>query len=84
MDLSGVDLLTLQTWRTEALAALQGIMTGRREMTISTSVNGAGQSVTYNQTTLGDLRNWIATIDAAIGALTGAYPRRRRAIGIRF
>ena len=84
MDLTGIDLPTLQTWRTEAYAGLHALMTGRREVTMSTSVNGAGQSVSFNQTNLGDLRNWISSLNAAIAGLTGIPGPRRRAIGIRF
>ena len=86
MDLSVIDTPTLQGWHREALTALQALMTGRREVSLSYSTPGSARSGTYTAADRDHLTQWIGQLADALagrGALTQARPRRR-AIGIRF
>lgn len=67
--LTGVDPATLQLWLSDAQAALQGLMTGRREVTVAYD----GKSVTYSNASKGDLIMWIGQLQRALGV---GRPRR--------
>lgn len=86
MDLSVIDTPTLQAWHRDALGALQTLITGRREVSLSFGTPGSSRSATFSAADPDKLRAWIGQLAdalAARGALAQAAPRRR-AIGIRF
>ncbi|WP_419900701.1 hypothetical protein [Roseomonas sp. USHLN139] len=82
MDLSVMDLPTLQGMKARAMTAYEAVVTGRREVSMSIGANGASRAVGYNTADINWLRSWIADIDRAIAAKTGARFAGRRAIGI--
>lgn len=61
--LAGVAPATLQQWLADAQAALQSLMTGRREVTVSYD----GKSVTYSNASKGDLQMWIMQLQRQLG-----------------
>jgi hypothetical protein len=61
--LAGVDPATLQQWLSDAQGALQGLMTGRREVSIAYD----GKSVTYSNASKGDLIMWIKSLQMQLG-----------------
>lgn len=61
------DLLTLQTWLTEAIAARHALLTGKRTVSVSYD----GKSVTYSQTDIARLEAYIASLKNQIADLTG-------------
>jgi hypothetical protein len=86
MDLSVIDTATLQAWHREALAALQSLSIGRREVSLSYSTPGSARSGTFTAANRDELTAWIGVLADALvarGVLSAPRPRRR-AIGIRF
>lgn len=86
MDFSVIDTATLKAWHAEALAALQSLSIGRREVSLSYSTPGSARSGTFTAANRDELVQWIGQLAdalAARGELAQARPRRR-AIGIRF
>ncbi|MGG5811459.1 hypothetical protein [Falsiroseomonas sp. CW058] len=86
MDLGVIDTATLKAWHAEALAALQALSIGRREVSLSYSTPGSSRAGAFTPANRAELMQWIGQIAdalAARGALAQARPRRR-AIGIRF
>lgn len=61
--LSGVDPVVLRQWLTDAQTALQGLMTGRREVSVAYD----GKSVTYSSASKGDLQMWIMQLQRQLG-----------------
>lgn len=68
-----LDLVTLQAYLSEAVAALHRLNTGQATV----SVSYEGKSVTYNQASRYDLQVYIDKLNQQIGELTGtALPAR--------
>lgn len=81
IELAGVDVATLRTWRTQAQTALQQLMAGTKVVEVSYSQGEGNRQVRYSMAKLNDLRGWIRSLSAAIGDVPDAG---RRAIGLRF
>lgn len=84
MDLSAIDNETLALWHSQALQAMQSLLTGRREASLSHGGPDGSRAVSYTQASLPDLRAWIASLASELGRRGMARPQRRRAIGMRF
>jgi hypothetical protein len=84
MDLSIVDTALLRRWMVEAMEARHAISTGRREVSLSVAHPQSSRSVTYNQASLGDLRQWLADLTSELGRRGIGRGPRRRAVGLRF
>jgi hypothetical protein len=61
--LAGIEAATLRQWLSDAQAALQGLMTGRREVTVAYD----GKSVTYSNASRSDLQMWIMQLQRQLG-----------------
>lgn len=86
MDFSVIETATLTAWHAEALAALQALSIGRREVSLSYSTPGSARSGSFTAANRDELMQWIGQLTdalAARGVLAQARPRRR-AIGVRF
>jgi hypothetical protein len=78
--LAGVDTTTLQSWLTNAQAALARVSTGQQEETVIVTGGGQHREVTFSKTNMGDLVRWIMMLQQALGTCGG----RRRAFGVSF
>ena len=76
-DFAGVAPATLQTWLLEAQLALQKLMTGTKEASLSYSQGDGSRSVSYTMATVAGLRAHIAALQAALGVFgSGRRPIR--------
>lgn len=66
-SLVGLDNATLQAWRTAAQTALNQLMIGAKVASASYSQADGSQSVTYTQTDVAKLQQWIALLNAQLG-----------------
>jgi hypothetical protein len=73
------DLVTLQGWLADALAAKHKLMIGQLEVTVSYE----GKSVSFAQADRDRLDAYIADLQRQIDALTG-MPRRRGPVQLAF
>lgn len=85
MDLSSVDLVTLQGWYKKALDSYAASQNGARLISVSYTQGSGSRTVTYAPTSIADLQAWITRLGAEL-ACRGALvvKQRRRAIGVRF
>jgi gpW len=79
-ELDGIDPTTLQTWLTAAQNALQSITIGGQAVTLQYGIGDSHRQVTYARTNLGNLRQWIAELQQALGLRRHA----RRGMGVSF
>ena len=85
MDLTIVDLPVLQGWLNQARDSFAAWQSGGKITQASYSQGNGSRGVGYAVTDVNQLKAWIASLEAAIAARTGAMVRpSRRAIGIRF
>jgi len=73
------DLITLQTWLTDAEVALQALQTGTQEM----QIDHADMRVAYTKAEVGQLQSYIDSLRARIAAAGGTVDGlRRRALQV--
>ena len=85
MDLTPIDLPTLQAWQKQAITAFGQVMSTGRAVSVSYAQGDGSRSVTYSPADIATMRAWISTLANEIGCRTGVPPRQtRRAIGVRF
>lgn len=79
-SLAGVDPVTLQTWLTQAQAAMAALATGTKTVNLSYGMGDGHRTVTYQRTDMAQLRAWIALLQAQLGVVC----RPRRAFSVAF
>jgi hypothetical protein len=67
--LAGVATVTLQSWLSDAQAALAALNTGRREVTVIVTGGGQHREVTFQKTDQAALLNWIRMLQAQLGII---------------
>jgi len=72
--LTGVSTPTLQTWLTQAQAALQSLMMGQQAVTVTVTGGGQHREVSFNKSNQPQLVLWIKTLQAQLGLIR--QPRR--------
>jgi hypothetical protein len=80
-ELDGIDPTTLQAWLTAAQGALQTLATGGQAVTLQYGIGDSHRQVTYARTNLGNLRQWIAELQQALG--TRRHARRGNGVSFR-
>lgn len=77
-NLTGVPRETLQQWLADAQQALHDLSTGAKGESYSYTQGDGAKSVTYTRANLGELQQYILSLQYALGL------RRRRAIRASF
>jgi hypothetical protein len=65
--LAGVDNTTLQTWLSQAQAALNALVTGQQAVTVTVTGGGQHREVSFNKTNQANLIAWINMLQAQLG-----------------
>jgi len=77
-DLALIPVAMLQQWQMEAQLALHKLSSGQQGEAYAYTQGDGSKSVTYTRANMGDLRAWLAKLNAQLGLGTGRRPMRVR------